>query len=410
MAEADTTGTTDAPQWQLTMWTMVAVQVIMTLSFTFLSPVMPLFLPHLGVSTEAEIDLWSGALSAVTSFIAALAAPTWGRMSDRYGRKIMVLRSAFAIGVLTILMALAQNVWHMLGLRILMGAGAGFSAASVVLIASQVPPARLGYALGMLSTGQLVGSLIGPLLGGILVDVTGSYRLPFVIGGSLSLVAFLMCWWLVPERFVKPASDKPKVKLHHAFRAMTRMPGMAALVLVLMFTQFAVQAIQPVISLHVQELLGHVGNIASLAGFAFSATGLAGVLAVPMLGRLADRIGEREVLLIAVFGAALLTLPQAFTTSYTWFVVERFGVGLFIGAIVPTANALIGKLTNPNERGFIFGMTSSVYFLGNSLGPMSGGIVAAGFGLHWVFLMTAILLAGTWALVFGAVPGGRRAH
>jgi DHA1 family multidrug resistance protein-like MFS transporter len=86
-------------------------------------------------------------------------------------------------------------------------------------------------------------------------------------------------------------------------------------------------------------------------------------------------------------------------------VAERFGVGLFIGAIVPTANALIGKLTSTNERGFIFGMTSSVYFLGNSLGPMSGGIVAAGFGLHWVFLMTAILLAGTWALVWSAVPG-----
>ena len=153
-----------------------------------------------------------------------------------------------------------------------------------------------------------------------------------------------------------------------------------------------------------------VGPTMCTAGFAFSATGLAGVVAVPILGRLADRIGEREVLLIAVFGAALLTLPQAFTTSYTWFVAERFGVGLFIGAIVPTANALIGKLTSPNERGFIFGMTSSVYFLGNSLGPMSGGIVAAGYGLHWVFLMTAILLAGTWALVWGAVPGGQRAR
>ena len=139
-----------APQWQMTMWTMVAVQVIMTLSFTFLSPVMPLFLPHLGVETEEAIDLWSGALSSVTSLIAAIAAPMWGRLSDRTGRKVMVLRSALAIGLLTIMMAFAQNVWHMLGLRILMGAGAGFSAASVVLIASQVPGARLGYALGML--------------------------------------------------------------------------------------------------------------------------------------------------------------------------------------------------------------------------------------------------------------------
>jgi len=393
-----------SPTWQVTMWTMVAVQVIMTLSFTFLSPVMPLFLPHLGVETAEGVDLWSGALSSITSLIAAFAAPMWGRMSDRYGRKMMVLRSAFAIGLFTIMMALAQNVWHMLGLRILMGAGAGFSAASVVLIASQVPPARLGYALGMLSTGQLVGSLIGPLLGGILVDVTGSYRLPFVIGGSLSMVAFLLCWVLVPERFTPPKGDKPKVKLSVAFRAMTSIPGMAALVLVLMFTQFAVQAIQPVISLHVKELVGNAGNVASLAGFAFSATGLAGVIAVPMLGRSADKFGERAILLLALGGAAVLTLPQAFTDSYPWFVVERFGVGMFVGAIVPTANALIGKLTNADERGFIYGMTSSVYFLGNSLGPMSGGVVAAGFGLRWVFLLTAVLLIGTWGLVFLAVP------
>ena len=396
-----------APQWQMTMWTMVAVQVIMTLSFTFLSPVMPLFLPHLGVETEEAIDLWSGALGSVTSLIAAVAAPMWGRLSDRTGRKLMVLRSALAIGLLTILMAFAQNIWHMLGLRILMGAGAGFSAASVVLIASQVPGARLGYALGMLGTGQLVGSLMGPLLGGILVDVTGSYRLPFVIGGSLSLVAFALCWVLVPENFTRPTHPKPKVKLSVAFRAMTAIPGMAALVLVLMFTQFAVQAIQPVISLHVQELVGRAANVATLAGFAFSATGLAGVVAVPLLGRMSDRIGERAVLLIAVAGAAVLSLPQAFTDSYLWFVVERFGVGLFVGAIVPMANALVGKFTDAEDRGFIYGMTASVYFLGNSLGPMSGGVVAALFGLRWVFLLTAVLLCITWALVQFAVPKPR---
>ena len=407
MADQAATTPETSPQWQLTLWTMVAVQVIMTLSFTFLSPVMPLFLPHLGVTTPEAVDLWSGALSSITSLVAAFAAPMWGRLSDRTGRKVMVLRSALAIGIFTIMMSLAQNVWHMLALRILMGAGAGFSAASVVLIASQVPGARLGYALGMLSTGQLIGSLMGPLLGGILVDITGSYRLPFVIGGSLSILAFVMCWILVPERFTPPKGDNPKVKLATAFRAMTLIPGMAALVLVLMFTQFAVQAIQPVISLHVKELVGNVGNVATLAGFAFSATGLAGVVAVPLLGRTSDRVGERAVLLIALGGAALLTLPQAFTSSYTWFVAERFGVGMFVGAIVPTANALIGKLTNSEERGFIYGMTSSVYFLGNSLGPMSGGIVAAGFGLRWVFLLTAVLLGGTWALVLSAVPRRR---
>lgn len=401
-------GEDGSPQWRKTLVAMVAVQVIMSLSFTFLSPIMPLFLPEIGVANDAHLYLWAGALGSVTSFVAAFAAPIWGRIADRRGRKLMVLRSAFAIGLCTLLMGLAQNVWHLLGARVLMGAFAGFSAASVVLISTQVPRHKLGYALGLMSSGQLVGSLVGPVFGGALADLTGSYRLPFFAGGSLSLVAGALCWWWVPEAFTPPTDAKAKTGLTAALRVVGATPGMAALVVVLLLSQFAVQAVQPIVALYVQDIVGDRPDLATLGGIALSVTGLAGVMAVPVLTRSGDRFGEKFVLMVALAGAALATAPQALAGSYMGFVVERFSLGLFVGSIVPVTNALIGKVTPAADRGTTFGITSSAYFLGNSLGPMSGGAVAAYAGLPWVFVLTTVLLLASLAWVAVAVP--RRAE
>jgi DHA1 family multidrug resistance protein-like MFS transporter len=267
-----------------------------------------------------------------------------------------------------------------------------------------VPEGRLGYALGLLSTGQLVGSLMGPMLGGGLADLTGSYRIPFYIAGAIGLAAFALCWAIVPERFTPPKEERQKASLVSSFRLITRSSSLSALVLVLLLTQFATQAIQPVITLFVEELVGPHADLGTLGGIAFSATGLAGVFAVPLLGRSIDRIGERRVLLVAIAGAALLTAPQAIVSGYWGFVLERFGVGLFVGGIIPAANALIGRLTAVTDRGFIYGTTASAYFLGNALGPLTGGAVGAAFGLRWVFVVTAALLFATLAWVYVAVP------
>jgi DHA1 family multidrug resistance protein-like MFS transporter len=99
-----------------------------------------------------------------------------------------------------------------------------------------------------------------------------------------------------------------------------------------------------------------------------------------------------------------MTLPQAFTNNYWLFTAERFGVGLFIGGLLPTANALVGRLVSRAERGAVYGMTSSAMFMGNSLGPLMGGAVAASFGLSWVFLLTAAVMAANLAWVYYRVP------
>jgi DHA1 family multidrug resistance protein-like MFS transporter len=291
-----------------------------------------------------------------------------------------------------------------LALRGGMGALAGFNSAATVLVATQVPESRIGWALGWLGTGNLVGALIGPLLGGGVADLTHSYRLPFLFAGIVSLLAFICTLQFVPERFTPPTEGRHRASMLAGLAFVTRSPGLLALVVVMLMAQFATQAVQPVVTLYVQEMLGQRHDLATLGGIAFAVTGLAGVVAVPLLGRKSDVIGYRRVLMISLVGAALFTAPQALSFGYWAFVIERFGLGLFIGGILPAANSLVGRLTNPANRGFVYGLVSSAYFVGNSAGPVSGGVIAATWGIQWVFAVTAIMLLANLLWVWLAVP------
>ena len=281
---------------------------------------------------------------------------------------------------------------------------AGFSSAAIALVASQVPESRLGYSLGWLGTGQLVGSLIGPLIGGVLADMTGSYRIPFYCTAAMIFVTMALVWFSVHEEFTRPRKGSGGRSTVSGFIALVTTPALLALFFVLLMAQFGVRTVQPIVTLYVKEMVGSLPNIATLAGVAFSITGLANVISAPFLGNRSDRIGYRRVLLICLLGGTLMTLPQAFTNNYWLFTAERFGVGLFIGGLLPTANALVGRLVSRSDRGAVYGMTASAMFMGNSLGPLMGGAVAASLGLRWVFLLTAAVMAVNLVWVYYRVP------
>ena len=316
----------------------------------------------------------------------------------------MLIRSSCAIAVFTAFMGMSLNVWQFFAARALMGVFAGFSSTAMALVASQVPEQRLGYALGWLSTGQLVGSLVGPVIGGVLADVTGSYRIPFYCTSAITFAAVFLVWRGVHEGFVRPDSTHRRGSGIRGLALMIGAAGVLPLFFVLFMAQFSTRAVQPLVTVFVQELVGMRPDLATLGGLAFSVTGLAGMIAVPFLGKHSDEIGYRRVLLICLAGATLTSLPQAFAYSYWTFAAERFGVGLFIGGILPTANALIGRMVSRSDRGTVYGLTASATFLGNSMGPLTGGAIAASFGLRWVFLITAALLLANLVWVYFTVP------
>ena len=394
------------PRWSVTLWSMVGIQFMMSLALTVIGPILPVFLPQIGIEDRSAIELWAGILNSCGFLIAAFASPFWGRLGDRSGRKLMVIRSSLAICVFTALMGLSQNVWQLFALRALMGAFSGFSATAIALVATQVPAKRLGMALGWLATGQLTGALMGPVVGGALADWTGSYRIAFYWTSVLAGSALLLAWWLVPESRAPASSGEERSSLPTSLRLVAGTGGLLPLLLVLTLAQFGVRAVLPVITIFVQDLVGVRPDLTTLAGIAFSVTGLADLVASPFLGKRSDTAGYRRTLLICLFGASLATLPQAFVQNYWMFVIERFGVGVFIGGVLPTANALVGRLTPAANRGLVYGLTASATFFGSFLGPLVGGAVAAQFGPRWVFVVIAIVMAanGLWVLNAVADP------
>src|SRR5439155_5846531 len=137
-------------------------------------------------------------------------------------------------GFFTALMGASLTVWQFFACRTLMGVFAGFSSAAIALVASQVPEGRLGYSLGWLSTGQLVGSLVGPIIGGILADVTGSYRIPFYCTSATIFLSMALVWFTVREDFVRPPPGRASRSTVSGLVALVTAPALLALFFVLM--------------------------------------------------------------------------------------------------------------------------------------------------------------------------------
>src|ERR1700733_10301129 len=134
---------------------------------TLLLPFLPLYVEQLGVKSHAAIVQWSGIAYGATFLSAALTAPLWGRLGDKYGRKLMLIRASFGMTIAMSLTGMAHDVYQLVALRLLTGLLGGYSSGSMVLVAAQTPKDKSGWALGMLSAGIMAGNLVGPLIGGI---------------------------------------------------------------------------------------------------------------------------------------------------------------------------------------------------------------------------------------------------
>lgn len=139
-------------------------------AFSLVMPFLPLYVEQLGVTGHSALNMWSGIVFSITFLFSAIASPFWGGLADRKGRKLMLLRSALGMGIVMVLMGLAQNIWQFLILRALLGLLGGFVPNANALIATQVPRNKSGWALGTLSTGGVSGALLGPMAGGLLAD------------------------------------------------------------------------------------------------------------------------------------------------------------------------------------------------------------------------------------------------
>src|SRR6266700_1329206 len=190
------------PIWKRNLFVCWFGMFVSSVGMSQIAPVLPLYIKHLGVSNVALIDQFSGFAFGVTYIISAIFSPIWGQAADKYGRKPMLLRASLGMAIVVCSMGLAQNVYELVGLRLLQGAITGYSTACTTLIATQTDREHAGWALGTLSTANIAGGLLGPIIGGFIEESFGLQNV-FFITGALMLVAFITTAFFVKESFTR---------------------------------------------------------------------------------------------------------------------------------------------------------------------------------------------------------------
>jgi MFS family permease len=378
--------------WRRNLFVCVAGSFSTLVAMTLLLPFLPLYVEQLGAEGHAAIVQWSGIAYGATFFAAALVAPLWGRLGDRYGRKVMLVRASFGMAICMSLTGMVETVWQLVLLRLLIGFAGGYSSGSTILVAMQTPKDRSGWALGVLSAGITAGALVGPLLGGALPPLIG-IRTTFLLSGGVIFLAFLATTFLIKENAPAAATEAPKEKPKGGWAQIPDKRPVVAMLATGMLLSFATMSIEPIITVYVQQLIEDQSRVTLISGIVMSAAALGAILSASRLGKLADRIGHWNVIIGALSVSALLLIPQAFVTNGWQLIGLRFLMGLALGGLLPCITSVIRHNVPDGVGGNVLGFSISAQYVGQVAGPLLGGFVGGHFGMRAVFLGTSVLMA-----------------
>lgn len=386
--------------WEKNLWVCWLSVFIVSSGMSQMAPILPLYIEHLGIHDTAEIEQWAGIVFGCNFISLTIFSPIWGSFADKYGRKKMVLRASLWLSVIMTCMGFVHNVYQLAGLRVMQGALSGFQSAALTLVASQTPKARAGWALGILFTGQVGGTLLGPLIGGYFSEIIGLRGL-FISIGVLCFIAFIASLlFITEEKEEASAAKENKFGFFNAWNALPNHKLLGCLFVTTFVMQLALMSIQPIITVFITQLSSDMAHIALISGAVFAASGIASMLAAPKLGKISDRIGPQKVLLAALVAAGIIFIPQAYVSNYWQLGILRFLLGLATAGLLPSINSLIRQNMPDLLTGRAFGYNQSAQFLGMFGGSVFGGQIAAAFGIQSLFFLTGALLLGNALWVY----------
>lgn len=380
----------NAAYWKRNLVIAVFGSFSTLMSLSMLLPFLPLYVEQLGVSSPASIVQWSGIAFGATFLGTALTAPLWGHLADRYGRKPMLVRAAFGMAVMMSLIGMAHSVTELVLLRLVAGLVGGYASAATVMVGTQAPRNRAGWALGVLSIGALSGSLVGPLVGGFLPDLVG-IRGTFFVGGGVIAVAALITLFFVREDFNR-ALDTRAPDGEQVSTGIPHKPLMFTLLLTAMMVLLANMSIEPIITVYIGQLGVPHDHLARFAGIVMATSAFGSMLTSARLGAFADRIGSNRVIIGCLLVTALVMLPQAFATQWWQLAVLRGLMGMSMAGLLPAVAKGVRVLVEDHKTGKTLGYLQSSQFAGQVAGPLIGGQIGAWLGLREVFFVTSALL------------------
>ena len=382
--------------WKRTVYISLICVFCTAFGVSQLAPILPLYFHDLGVQTPEAMSLWSGLATGATYIIVCLAAPFWGRVADKKGRKITLIRSSFGMALCNVLIAFQTTPEGVVLIRLVQGLVSGFYSASITLIASESPIERTGWALGLLASANLAGSLIGPLLGGYIADTVGIHN-DFIIVGALMGLAGVLATIFIHENYV-PQPNPEKLSIRKLKEQIPEFNSIVALCVASFIYAICIMSLQPVISVYIKGIVpSDTENLAFIAGAVFSAMGIAQLMSSSPLGKLVDKIGPRKVLVVSLIYVGILNIPQAYVSDVYQLAIIRFLQGFGLGGMLPALNTYLSSKTPREFTGQVFSYNQSCLFFGYFLGSVGGASLMARLGfttLFWVsgglFIISAL--------------------
>lgn len=361
-------------------------------------PVLPSLVGEFTQNVEAQA-YWYGALTFTFGLTQFLCAPLLGALSDRYGRRVVLLLSIGGLGTMFLLSGLVRSLPALLAARIFGGALASNISVANAYVADITTPENRAKSFGMIGAAFGVGFILGPMIGGLVGGV--GLRLPFFIAAGLALLNLTYGLFVLPESL--PLERRRPIELGRvnpftALLGLTRLKGVGMLVTVIALVSLAQFVVHGtwVLSNTFRFGWGPPENGASF----FLLGAMSAIVQGGLLGWLLRTLGERRLVLAGLTSGTLAYIGYGLAT-HGWMIYALLVVNLLAFTVAAALNAVVSKAAPPNEQGLAMGSLSSLNSAVAVLGPLLGiplfarvsRLPRADFRVGAPFFMSAFLSA-----------------
>lgn len=383
------------------LFTVVFLNLV---GFGLVIPLLPFFGESLGAPTW-QVTLMFSAYSLGQFF----GEPLLGRLSDRIGRKpvLILTLAANAIGYLAL--AFAPNIWAAIAIRLFTGFGAGNVSTVQGYVADVTPPERRAGRMGLIGAAFGAGFIFGPGLGSVLTrPELGQlgYQIPLFAAAGLATLALIGVAVLLRESRAKAAPGAPRPPFLAGLRRARANPVVSRVLLVTLIYMAGFSGMESTFAFWTAARFDWG---AREVGLAFMVIGVVSVVTQGFLaGRLARRFGESRVLAAGclLFGTGLVA--QVLSPAEA-LVVVFMGLGAFgMAMTMPNISAMISRAVAPDEQGAMLGLNMAASSSARILGPIAAGALFSGVGHNWPFLVGALFTVPAAVMAINAGRAARR--
>jgi MFS transporter, DHA1 family, tetracycline resistance protein len=376
------------------MLILFAIVLTDLIGFGMVIPLLPFYGEHFGASPLVVTLLMS-----TYSFFQLFGAPLWGRLSDRRGRRPILLISLAGSVAGYLWLGFADALWMLFAARAVQGACAGNIAAAQACVADVTTPENRAKGMGMIGAAFGIGFIIGPALGGTLAGrdpAAPDVASPAFLGAALSALAFLGTALFLKESL--PEALRGAVRggrLAAVSHALGR-PALRLLLLLFFAIIFAFAGMETTFALWASRQFGWR---AAQVGYLMTYVGIcSAVVQGGLIGRLTRRFGEERLLLVGIAAITLGLAAIPLSTGLAILILATSLLALGMGVTQPSLNSLISRRAAASEQGEVMGVAQSFGGLARIFGPGFAGVLFEGFGRHAPYYAGAVLMAGVLVL------------